>query len=100
MFRPLPPKLRIFDVDLYRNFEAQKMVFVPALVMSLCFIVKQTQLAYVFLVVVVVSLVNICGILLWFYSILCHLYLLSIVGSFTQNAFFHSTDVLFHCISM
>ncbi len=27
MFRPLPPKLRIFDVDLYRSFEAQKMVF-------------------------------------------------------------------------
>ncbi len=27
MFRPLPPKLRIFDVDLYRSFEAQKFVF-------------------------------------------------------------------------
>ncbi len=34
MFRPLPPKLRIFDVDLYRSFEAQKMVFGPALVSS------------------------------------------------------------------
>ncbi len=31
MFRPLPPKLRIFNVDLYRSFEAQKMVFGPAL---------------------------------------------------------------------
>ncbi len=31
MFRPIPPKLRIFDVDLYRSFEAQKMVFGPAL---------------------------------------------------------------------
>ncbi len=34
MFRPLPPKLRIFDVDYYRSFEAQKMVFGPALVDS------------------------------------------------------------------
>ncbi len=35
MFRPLPPKLRICDVDLYRSFEAQKMVFGPALVIIL-----------------------------------------------------------------
>ncbi len=32
MFRPLPPKRRIFDVDLYQSFEAQKMVFGPALI--------------------------------------------------------------------
>ncbi len=32
MFRPLPPKLRIFGVDYYRSFEAQKMVFGSALV--------------------------------------------------------------------
>ncbi len=32
MFRTLPPKLRIFGVDYYRSFEAQKMVFGPALV--------------------------------------------------------------------
>ncbi len=34
MFRPLPPKLRIFDVDLYQSFEAQKMVFGPALILA------------------------------------------------------------------
>ncbi len=31
LFSPLPPKLRIFSVDYYRSFEAQKMVFGPAL---------------------------------------------------------------------
>ncbi len=31
MFSPLPPKLWIFGVDYYRSFEAQKMVFGPAL---------------------------------------------------------------------
>ncbi len=34
MFSPLSPKLRLFGVDYYWSFEAQKMVFGPALVLS------------------------------------------------------------------
>ncbi len=34
MFSPLSPKLQIFGVDYYWSFEAQKMVFGPALVLS------------------------------------------------------------------
>ncbi len=34
-FSPLPPKLRLFCADYYRSFEAQKMVFGPALVKTI-----------------------------------------------------------------